>query len=189
MPDDIPPHPDHGFESLRGNLLLADPGLRDGIFCRSVILLIQHTPEVATGLILNRPTGKSIEHYLKTPEFEAIRHLQVHDGGPVTHDQLTFTSLWQTPKRGLQWTTRISLEEAVKQAHRPKRMVRAFLGYAGWSAGQLEDELKRNTWFVVPPPSGLLGMPHDESMWTSLMRQLSPLHRILAEAPPNPFLN
>jgi len=189
VPDDFPPLPDSGFESLRGKLLLAEPGLRDGIFHRAVILLIQHTQEGATGLIINRPTGKNIEHFLKKPEFEPIRNLPVHDGGPVTHDQLTFSSLWQTPKRGLQWATRISLEEAIFQSHKPKRMVRAFLGYAGWSAGQLEDELKRHTWFVLPAPAGLLGMPHDDSLWAILMRRLSPLHRILAEAPVNPFLN
>lgn len=189
VPDADPRFSGAEFESLCGSLLLAEPSLRDGIFNRAVILILQHGPDGASGIILNHPTGKTIEHYLKKPEFEPLRHLPVHHGGPVIHDQLTFTSLWQTPKRGLQWANRISLEDAIAQSHRPKRMVRAFLGYAGWSAGQLEQELQRQTWFVLSPPPDLLGMTHDDSMWLALMRSMSPLHRILAEAPPNPFLN
>ena len=189
VPDDSQPLSDSEFRSLRGKLLLAEPALRDGIFSRAVILMTQHSRDGASGMILNRPTGKTVGDFLKKPEFDGIRHLPVHDGGPVTHDQLTFSSLWHTPKRGLQWVSRISLDDAIQQTHRPRRMVRAFLGYAGWSAGQLEDELKRNTWFVVSAPAELLGLPHDDTLWSVLMRRLSPLHRILAEAPANPFLN
>jgi putative transcriptional regulator len=175
---------------LQGKLLIADPSLRDGTFNRSVILLTSHKfDEGAAGLILNHPTGKVVGDFLSGPEFVGLQHLAVHKGGPVLHDQLTFTSFWWSKKLGLRWALRISAQEAVDHAHRPGRIVRAFLGYSGWSPGQLENELGRHSWFPVGPQPDLLGHEHDRVLWSALMRRLSPLHRILAEAPDDPFLN
>lgn len=175
---------------LKGKLLIADPSLRDGTFNKSVILLADHAPDRgATGLILNHPTGRVVGEYLKGEEFEALRHLPVHEGGPVSHDQMTFSSFWWSPKYGLRYAMRISSEEAAKQARRPGRIVRAFIGYAGWSPGQLENELRRPSWFPVNPEADLLGHEHVPALWSLLLRRLSPFHRILAEAPDDPFLN
>jgi len=175
---------------LRGKLLLADPSLRDGIFNRSVILLTDHTADQgAFGLILNQPTGKVVGDFLKGPEFASLRHLPVHEGGPVAREQLTFSSFWWSKKLGLRWSLRVSAKQAVESAHRPGRIVRAFLGYSGWSVGQLENELRHHSWIPVGPQQDLLGRQHDLSLWSTLLRGLSPLHRILAEAPIDPFLN
>lgn len=175
---------------LQGKLLIADPSLRDGIFNKSVILLTHHAAdEGAAGLILNHPTGKVVGDFLKGAEFSALRTLAVHEGGPVLHDQLTFSSFWWSKKLGLRWAMRISAKQAADHAHRPGRIVRAFIGYSGWSTGQLENELHRSSWFQINPPQALLGYSHDRSLWSALLRPLSPLHRILAEAPENPLLN
>ena len=175
---------------LRGKLLIADPSLRDGIFNRSVILLTDHAAtQGAFGLILNHPTDKVVGDFLMGKEFAPLRHLTVHAGGPVSHDQLTFCSFWWTKKQGLHWALRISTKQAALQSRRPGRIVRAFVGYSGWSTGQLENELRQHAWIPVGPPPDLLGHDHDRSLWSALLRGLSPLHRILAEAPDNPFLN
>ena len=175
---------------LQGKLLIAEPSLRDGVFNKSVILLTGHSSESgAFGLILNHPTGKVVGDFLKGKEFASLRHLAVHKGGPVLHDQLTFSSFWWSRKLGLRWAMRISAQEATDHARRPERIVRAFVGYSGWSAGQLENELRRQSWFPVNPQPDLLGHEHDQGLWAALLRRLSPLHRILAEAPENPLLN
>lgn len=175
---------------LQGQLLLADPSLRQGTFHRSVILLAEHQPALgAYGLILNHPTGKTVGEMLTGQEFEALQHLPVHDGGPVAQDELTFTSFWWSRKLGLRWALRISAADAVLHSRRPGRIVRAFLGYSGWSAGQLESELRRSSWIPARPDPGLLGKPHDPGLWAELLRSVSPLHRILAEAPDDPSLN
>jgi len=175
---------------LNGRLLLADPGLRDGIFNRAVILLAEHSPaEGAFGLILNQPTGKTVGEFLKDKEFAPLRKLAVHHGGPVSPEQLTFSAFWWNKKSGLRWAIRISREDAIKHAHRPGTLVRAFIGYSGWSGGQLENELRRNSWITVRPEPELLGRDHDRSLWSNTLRRLSPLHRILAEAPDDPLLN
>ncbi len=175
---------------LEGKLLIADPSLRDGTFDRSVILLTNHgVGEGASGLILNHPTGKVVGDLLHGKEFTGLQHLAVHEGGPVLHDQLTFASFWWSKKLGLRWALRISAKVASAHAHRPGRIVRAFIGYSGWSPGQLENELVRQSWFPVGPQPDLLGHDHDRILWSQLLRGLSPIHRILAEAPEDPFLN
>jgi putative transcriptional regulator len=175
---------------LQGKLLLADPSLRDGTFNKSVILLTDHTAtDGACGMILNHPTGKVVGDFLKDEEFAPLKHLAVHQGGPVSNDQLTFSSFWWSKKLGLRWAIRISAKEAADHAHRPGRIVRAFIGYSGWSTGQLENELRRQSWFPVNPQPDLLGHEHDRALWSALLRRLSPLHRILAEAPEDPLLN
>ena len=149
---------------LQGQLLLAGPSLREGTFRHSVILLAQHQVDLgAFGLILNHPTGKTVGDFLHGDEFASLQQLQVHHGGPVAPDQLTFSSFW--------------------------RIVRAYIGYSGWTAGQLENELRHSSWVATDPQPGLLGKEHDGNLWFELLRQVSPLHRILAEAPDDPSLN
>jgi putative transcriptional regulator len=143
----------------------------------------------AVGLILNKPTGKMVGDFLKGEEFEGIRQLAVHEGGPVEPSQLTFSSFWWSKKLGLRWAARISAEQVLRHSAKPGRIVRAFLGYSGWSAGQLESELSRNSWISLSPPRDLLNHEHDKRLWAELLKGLSPLHRILAEAPEDPFLN
>lgn len=175
---------------LQGRLLLADPSLRDGVFDRSVILLAEHAAsEGAGGFILNHPTGRTVGDYLKGPEFAPLRHLAVHSGGPVAADQLTFSSFWWNPTLGLQWSFRIPVAEAAAQTHQPGRVVRAFVGWSGWSPGQLENELRRQSWFTADPQPDLLGQTHDPTLWMALLRRLSPFHGILSLAPRDPFLN
>lgn len=160
------------------------------MFNKSVVLLTQHSlAEGAAGMILNHPTGKVVGDFLHGPEFTSLQHLPVHTGGPVLHDQLTFASFWKHPKTGLHWALRMSAETATEQAHQPGRIIRAFLGYSGWSPGQLENELAGNSWLPIDPPKDLLGHDHDRMLWKSLLQPISPLHRILAEAPDDPFLN
>jgi Putative transcriptional regulator len=175
---------------LNGQLLLADPSLRDGIFNRSVILLAEHSPQDgAVGLILNHPTGHVVGELIKDEHFNALRHLPVYDGGPVDRDQLTFSALWWNHHHGLRWALRISAEDAIKHSQQSGTLVRAFIGYSGWSSGQLETELRRNAWIATRPLPDLLGHDHDRTLWKDLLRPLSPFHRLLAEAPEDPFLN
>ncbi len=175
---------------LQGQLLLADPSLRGSCFHRSVVLVAEHAVDQgAFGLIFNHPLGKSVGDFLEGGEFTPLQKLEVFDGGPVGHDQLTFSSFWWHQHHGLRWALRLSVDDAIDHAHRSGRVVRAFIGHSGWTAGQLEHELQRNSWVTVPPSAGLLGYDHDLSLWANLMREVSPLHRILAMSPEDPTLN
>lgn len=169
---------------------MADPSLRDGTFDHSVILMAEHSPtDGAFGLILNHPTGQVVGDFLTAPEFAPLSRIPVFNGGPVAREHLTFSAFWWSRKAGLRWAIRISLEDAIKHAHRPGTIVHAFVGHSGWSPGQVEGELRRNSWITTQPAPELLGAEHDRQLWRSILREISPLHRILAEAPANPVLN
>jgi putative transcriptional regulator len=126
---------------------------------------------------------------LKEKAFEPLKNVPVYEGGPVLRDQLMFCSMWWTPKRGLHWAMRISIEEATNHLSRPGRIVRAYLGHAGWNPGQLENEMSQQTWICTEPRRQFLGAGQDVELWRGLLGEMSPLHRILAQAPDDPFLN
>jgi len=173
---------------LDGTLLLADPSLRDGIFDRSVILLADHSAEDgAIGLILNHPSGHDVGHFLKDEAFEPLAGIPVHLGGPVSREQLSFSALWW--EKGLRFELRIPAEDAIERHKQPGTIVRAFVGYSGWSAGQLENELRRQSWFTMRPDASLLQHQHDSGLWRALLRGVSPYHHIISEAPPHPENN
>lgn len=177
-------------QRLKGRLLLSDPSLRDGVFNRSVVLITQHSAtEGAHGLIINHPSENLVGNLLKSPEFAPLRTLRVFQGGPVESNQLTFASFSWQPSRGLRHQLPLSIEKAVAMSHRPGTLVRPFVGYSGWAAGQLEDELARNAWIVVKPEDDLLGHDHARPLWAELMRRVSPFHRILAASPDEPWFN
>ena len=177
--------------ALQGQLLLADPTLRDGIFHHSVVLLAEHSAkDGAFGLVLNHPTGHVVGDLLTDEAFSPLRKVAVHQGGPVSREHLTFSAFWwNQEKKQLRWAIRISAEDAIAHSHRPGTLVRAFIGFSGWTPGQLENELRRNSWIPARPDGTLLGQQHDSDLWADILRHLSPYHRILAEAPTDPFLN
>jgi putative transcriptional regulator len=182
------PTPDSPI-SLHGQLLLAAPSLRDGIFDRSVILLAEHSADQgAFGLIMNQPTGHTVGDFLKEKQFAPLLKIAVHQGGPVAREHLTFSAFWWQEAQ-LRWALRISADDAIQHAHRPGTLVRAFIGYSGWTAGQLEGELRRHSWIATRPATSFLGLSHDRNLWAEILRNMSPFHRILAASPDQPNLN
>ncbi len=177
-------------QPLIGNLLIASPALIGGIFERSVVLLSDHSAEDgAFGLVLNQPTGKVVGDVLQGEVFHPLRHIAVFQGGPVAEDNLFFSAFWWDEKTGLQSSNQIAAEEAIRLHQKSGTLLRAFVGYSGWKSGQLEDELKEQSWMVAPPSREILGLSHDRGLWSSVLRGLSPFHQLLAEMPRNPLAN
>ncbi len=175
---------------LQGQLLIADPTLREGLFQHSVILLTEHSSEDgACGLILNNPSGHTVGDFLKDEEFASLAKIGVHVGGPVAREHLTFAALWWTEEKGLRYATRISAHDAIRHAQNPGTLVRAFVGYSGWSEGQLEGEIRHRSWITAKPTSELLAQSHDQSLWAETLRNLSSYHRVMAECPDDPSQN
>lgn len=176
--------------SLRGQLLIASPSLADGTFDHSVIILSQHNAsDGAAGAIINHGTETTVGELLPEPEFKALRKLTVYHGGPLATDELTFSSFSWSDTDGLRYRPRISAEAAAKLIGMPGQIVRACIGHSAWSPGQLENELTRNTWIPLKPDHTLLSRAHDLSLWNELLKDISPYHHLLSQAPQNPFLN
>lgn len=176
--------------SLSGQLLLASPALSDGTFDRAVILIAEHSStEGAIGTIINHCTPTSVGDILPDPAFSALHHLPIHHGGPVSPGELSFSSFSWTESKSLGYAPHISAKHASELVTSGSHIVRATVGHSGWSPGQLEDELKRNTWITLRPPENVVTHPHDLSLWSDLLKGISPYHHLLAEAPKNPILN
>ena len=176
--------------NLEGKLLLADPSLRDGTFNKTVIFLTEHSAEDgAYGLILNQPTDQTVGDILPKEEFKDLQSVPVHIGGPIDQEHLTFAVFSTKKNKRLNLTTRISAEDAIQSSQQPGMLVRAFAGHSGWTPGQLESELRKNTWITTQADGSLLKTEHEKSLWADLLRNISPFHKVLAEAPDDIFMN
>ncbi len=175
---------------LQGQLLLADPSLRDGFFNKSVIFLTDHDhDEGAHGLVLNHPTEQTVGDLLSSDEFTDLANIPIHLGGPVGQEQLTFAAFWTDQNNELKFTTRISAADALRHSQQPGTLIRAFAGHSAWQPVQLESELKKQSWITTLPTSKILESHHTKELWKDLLRNISPYHKILAEAPDDIYLN
>ena len=146
---------------LANQLLIAMPGMVDDRFSGTVVYMIEHNQQGAMGLVVNRPTDLNLHGLfdkinLKL-EIDPLMKQSVYLGGPVqtergfvlhsqVHD-LQYTSTLVVPG-GLAMTTSKDVLEAVSEGGGPNKFLMS-LGYSGWSAGQLEDEIARNGWLNV----------------------------------------
>jgi putative transcriptional regulator len=184
--EDEEPVPD-----LEGQLLVAHPGLLDPNFRRSIIYVPAHDPEDgAMGLILNRPSGKTAGELLPTLEIGQLEDVPVYFGGPVGGDQLTFAVLDRDQQGKVYARMRhISVQEALELHGDPTYILRAFLGYAGWDGGQLEDEIHQNAWLIRDPRFEDLLCEDVEKAWKHSISWFGPVYKLMAEAPDDPGLN
>ncbi len=146
---------------LTNQFLIAMPGMADANFAGSVIYLCEHGEQGAMGLVINRPTDIDLGHVLErielTSGIESVGEAPVYYGGPVQTDrgfvlheqteQSHYSSSLKIPN-GLAMTTSKDILEDVAHGAGPRRFLMT-LGYAGWSAGQLEEELALNGWLTI----------------------------------------
>ncbi|HEU0196039.1 MAG TPA: YqgE/AlgH family protein [Nevskiaceae bacterium] len=151
--------------SLKNQFLVAMPGLGDGVFDRSVTLVCEHNDEGALGLVVNRPTDL---HLVAMLDHMAVAHDSlagdpiVYWGGPmqpergfVVHDS---AAQWQTSlplADGLYVTTSRDILAALGRGEGPPHYL-VVLGYAGWGAGQLDEEMLENVWLSAPVDTSLI---------------------------------
>lgn len=177
-------------ESLSGSLLLASPVLRDPNFFHTVLLLAAHSSDSgAFGYILNRPLEKRVADLLADDDLGALAELPVFLGGPVGTDKLTFAAFnWNSKTRELRCQTHLSTEQALTELEKG-RVVRGFVGYSGWSEGQLENELEQNSWITCAPHQKILADLDAGELWRAILDDLGPYYKLLARMPADPSLN
>jgi putative transcriptional regulator len=177
------------FQSLAGRLLVSHPLQRDEHFHESVVLIHAHDRvDGAMGVILNRPYGRTLgqaqPRWVGTP----LDRLPLHCGGPVASDQLAFGG-WRFAARGpaaLRYG--VTREEAEAMAGDPAFRLFGFVGYAGWDAGQLENELRLNAW-ITCPFDRVCARLEGEAFWKALLLKHRPDLRLAVDSPEDPRLN
>ncbi|HTH49143.1 MAG TPA: YqgE/AlgH family protein [Candidatus Limnocylindria bacterium] len=178
-----------GIPSLKGQLLLDGGKLRGSYFNRTVVLICEHTSEGALGLVLNRPSEAKLGEIIDRQLPESISGCTLFGGGPVQPSALTFLhSDEYLPASNVLDNLVMShdLDELIDlgQSWSPTKQLRVFAGYAGWSPGQLDNEMRRESWLTHPASVDLVFRTPPESLWRHVI-SLRPnwQERLLADAP------
>ena len=171
--------------SLAGSLLIAHPSLLDPNFCKTVLLLSASDPDDGSfGVVLNRPSGRTVADVLPGKKLGKLGHAPVLVGGPVSSDQLMFASfLWHPADGRMTCRYHLEMDEAQVALSEEYTVVRAFIGYSGWSKGQLEAELAQHAWLVGQPDREILGIGRTASLWRDTISPFGPWFQLVAEAP------
>ena len=173
-------------DSLRGHLLIAAPALHD-YFRRTVVLVIEHTPDGAMGVVLNRESEIFVADAVPQLAELADEEELVRIGGPVSPQSVValgeFTDPADagTPVVGSVGTLDPDADNA------SLRRIRVFAGYTGWAAGQLDDELEQEAWVVTPAHAG--DAFADGDLWSDALRRKGGSYRLLSTMPADPSLN
>jgi putative transcriptional regulator len=176
--------------SLAGSLLVAHPNLLDPNFRRTVLFISAHDPDDgALGVIINRPLEKNVAELVEEAPPEGLAGVPVFLGGPVGKNQLMFATFEWQKDVGLKLNHNVGMDEAGARASEDPMSICAFVGYAGWGAGQLEAEMKQNAWIIQKPSRSALNPERLPGLWFDIMRSLGPWYKMLAAAPDDPSLN
>lgn len=183
-------------ESLRGRLLVATPDLEDPNFRRTVVLLLEHSPEGALGVVLNRPTvDTTVEDPLPSWAHLVPEPAVVFVGGPVQPEAAIGLARRGGPGEPDGFAPlfddlgTVDLERHPTLVEPHVDRVRVFAGYAGWGPGQLENELDADGWFVLAadPSDPWTGEP--DGLWRAVLRRQRGKERLFADFPSDAALN
>ena len=164
------------LKPYRGSLLIAEPSiLNDDSFNRSIILLTEHNEKSSVGFILNKPLKFTLGDVI--PEIDCS--FVIYQGGPVEQDNLYFVH--KIPElipdsievsKDIYWGGNFkSLKQLLIDKKIESTDIRFFLGYSGWGANQLEDELRNNSWFVSENDFDNILSADNESLWKNKLMQ------------------
>ncbi|VUD67554.1 hypothetical protein TDB9533_03851 [Thalassocella blandensis] len=169
-------------QSLRDHFLIAMPGLQDSIFSHTVTYICDHSEHGAMGIVLNQPLNIQLSEvfdHLSMKYDPAVRDVPVLSGGPVNSQQGFVlhrkegewdSTLSVTPEICL--TASRDIVKAMAESRAPKGAL-FVLGYAGWSAGQLESEISSNSWLTLPADSSIIFDTPAEERWAAATKAFS----------------
>jgi putative transcriptional regulator len=164
-----------GQELAVGKLIVARRTSSDPDFAHTVILLVRQDKQTTIGLFVNRPLDIPLSEVY--PDMKGAQ-LKLYAGGPVALGIRTLyrssvkppdatrilDDIWMITKKTL-------LAEIVGQ-QKPSNVFRVYAGYVGWSPGQLQDEIRRGLWQVMPGDASIVFDPHPETIWPRLIGRL-----------------
>jgi putative transcriptional regulator len=177
----------------KGKLLIAEPFLSDPNFERSVVFVCEHNEWGTFGLIFNQSTNLFLNDILQEP---VANSLPLYLGGPVEQNTLHF--LHRLPfiedsipvSDNLYWSG--DFEQIVSMLNVGKiteQDIRFFIGYSGWSAGQLDEEIQKNAWIISEADAPFIFDTPTSQFWRAVLRRMGGEYRIMSHYPTDPSLN
>lgn len=178
----------------KGRILISEPFLADTFFNRSVIYLVDHSDEGSVGFILNKSLDIRIENAV-----EGLDNFNdtISMGGPVASNTLHYLHTLGDVVPGSFWVRdnlfwggdldtvrKLSASGLIKQDQ-----IRFFLGYSGWSSGQLQKELNENSWVIARVKPETVMLSRGDDSWKAILRGINKKYRIWADFPESPEMN
>lgn len=171
-----------GPDWLTGQILIATPAIRDPRFAQSVIFMCAHTADGAMGVVLNQPLRRpkfaDLLRQLKVEPFPPIREIALGTGGPVDDDRgfVLHSADWTADgslgvDEHFVLTANMEVLQAIAAGGGPVQSL-LLLGYAGWDAGQLDDEIRHNAWLNVPADEAIVFDEDYDTKWARAMAKL-----------------
>ena len=187
--------PASAVEPKPGQVLLSEPFLEDAYFGRKAVLLCEHNSDSSFGFVLNNYIEVDLQDLLQEmPHWQA----KISLGGPVKNSNLYYLHCNEHVPGSIQVKEGLFmggdfdwLKKAVTDGVITDRELRFFVGYAGWTSGQLADEIKSKSWFVADAPIETImnTQTEDEDYWKELIRSMGPDYAHIANAPSDPSMN
>lgn len=176
-----------------GSLLIAEPYLGDTNFERSVVLICEHNAEGTFGLVLNQTTDLHLSDVIE----DVYADYPLFVGGPVQQNTLHY--LHRRPDlidgsirlgEGLYWSGDFEqVKQAVNIGTLSEADIRFFVGYSGWSEGQLDSELSQKSWIVTQSDAGFLFDTPANQFWRGILKRMGGEFKAIANYPVDPRLN
>ncbi len=178
----------------KGRVLISEPFLPGNYFNRSIVFLVAHSSKGSVGFILNKKTEMNVQDYLTGfQEFDA----EIYIGGPVATDSVYFIHKRADLIPGsihvlddIHWGGDFDeMRRLVNLGIIQTGDIRFFLGYSGWDAGQLEREIKENSWLVNNVDSSRVLQDLGAGSWVEFVKEVGKRYVIWENFPQNPSLN
>ena len=180
----------------QGSILISEPFLQDAYFQRSVVLLVEHNTQGSMGFVLNKKTDLIVNTFF--PELEEYPEIPIYLGGPVSANRLFFIhSLGDLiVPDSVKIKDRLyfdgdfeALKPYMQNGHSIEGKVKFFLGYSGWTEGQLGNEINKNSWVVSHAAKENVLLADGESFWKNSLEQLGSNYEAWTKYPKDPYLN
>ena len=180
----------------QGSILISEPFLQDAYFQRSVVLLVEHNTQGSMGFVLNKKTDLIVNTFF--PELEEYPEIPIYLGGPVSANRLFFIhSLGDLiVPDSVKIKDRLyfdgdfeALKRYIQNGHSIEGKVKFFLGYSGWTEGQLGNEINKNSWVVSHAAKENVLLADGESFWKNTLEQLGSNYEAWTKYPKDPYLN
>lgn len=177
----------------KGSILIAEPYLGDPNFERSVVLICEHSHEGSFGLVLNQSTNLTLSDVLE----DVYADMPLYVGGPVQQNTLHYIhrrpDLIDNSIRvldGLYWSGDFEqVKQAVNLGTLKEEDIRFFIGYSGWSSGQLDGELAEKSWYVTQTDAGFLFDTPADQFWRGILKRMGGEFKAISNYPVDPRLN
>ena len=177
-----------------GSILISEPFLGDPNFERTVVLICRHDEDGTFGLVLNRKSNLKLSDVLDVEKGNGDMDLNI--GGPMQYNTLHYIHQLDELQESIPLGKSVywggdydQLQDMLTSGQLKSDDIRFFLGYSGWSPGQLDEEIERDSWIVNNTYTDKLFDLDQETLWREILKQMGGKYKVLANYPIYPSLN